>query len=67
MIEEDLMVHILSQLDDEYTTIFAALKVRETPSSYPELFDKLLDFERSLKATSVTLEQVLTTVNYTNR
>ena len=65
--EEDLLVHILSQLTDEYNTIVAALKVRETPISYPELFDKLLDFERSLKAVPVTPEPVLTTVNYTNR
>ncbi|KAJ9546285.1 hypothetical protein OSB04_018828 [Centaurea solstitialis] len=65
--EEDLLVHILSQLGDEYTTIAAALKVRDNPISYPELFDKLLDFERSLKATSVTSEPLLSTVNYTNR
>ncbi|KAL4561418.1 hypothetical protein LXL04_033584 [Taraxacum kok-saghyz] len=65
--EEDLLVHILSQLSDEYNTIVAALQVRETPISYPELFDKLLDFERSLKVVPVTPESVLTTVNYTNR
>ncbi|KAJ9563150.1 hypothetical protein OSB04_008310 [Centaurea solstitialis] len=65
--EEDLLVHILSQLGDEYTTIAAALKVRDNTISYPELFDKLLDFERSLKATSVTSEPLLSTVNYTNR
>ncbi|KAJ9558499.1 hypothetical protein OSB04_013113 [Centaurea solstitialis] len=59
--EEDLLVHILSQLGDEYTTIAAALKVRDNPISYPELFDKLLDFERSLKATSVTSEPLLST------
>ncbi|KAM0043363.1 putative RNA-directed DNA polymerase [Helianthus debilis subsp. tardiflorus] len=47
--EEDLMVHILSQLGEEYSSITAALKVRDQPISYPELFDKLVDFERSLK------------------
>ena len=46
--EEDLIVHILAQLGDEYNSITAALKVRENPVSYPELFDKLVDFERSL-------------------
>lgn len=50
--EEDLMVHILSQLGDKYSNIVAAIKVRETALSYPELFDKLLDFERGLKETT---------------
>ena len=44
--EEDLLVHILSQLGDEYSAIVAAIKVRETPLSYPELFDILVDVER---------------------
>lgn len=47
--EEDLLVHILSQLGEEYGSIVAAIKIRETPLSYSELFDKLLDFERALK------------------
>ncbi|KAJ9545937.1 hypothetical protein OSB04_025644 [Centaurea solstitialis] len=46
------MVHILSQLGDEYGNIVAAIKVRETALSYSELFDKLLDFERELKETT---------------
>ena len=33
--EEDLMVHILSQLGDGYSNIFAARKVREIALSYP--------------------------------
>ncbi|KAL4563236.1 hypothetical protein LXL04_027276 [Taraxacum kok-saghyz] len=41
--EEDLMVYILSQLGDDYNTIAAAIKVRENPLSYSELFDKLTD------------------------
>ncbi|KAI3690757.1 hypothetical protein L2E82_48964 [Cichorium intybus] len=31
VLEEDLMVHILSQLCDDYSTIVAAIKVRDTP------------------------------------
>lgn len=33
--EEELMVHILSQLGDEYNNIFTAIKICETPLSYP--------------------------------
>ncbi|CAI9270534.1 unnamed protein product [Lactuca saligna] len=63
--EEDLMVHILSQLGDEYHTIAAALKVREHPIEYSELFDKLTDFERSLKEAPPPSDILPTTVNYT--
>ncbi|KAL4556367.1 hypothetical protein LXL04_039018 [Taraxacum kok-saghyz] len=63
--EEDLMVHILSQLGEDYSTIAAAIKVRDTPLSYSELFDKLTDYERALKETSSTLESIPTTINYT--
>ena len=65
--EEDLMIHILSQLGEDYNTIAAAIKVRDTPLSYSELFDKLTDYERALKETSSTLESIPTTVNYTSR
>ena len=63
--EEDLLVHILSQLGDEYGTIVAAIKVRETPLSYSELFDKLTDFERAFKEQTAASEPVLTIANYT--
>lgn len=65
--EEDLMVHILSQLGDEYHTIAAALKVRENPIEYSELFDKLTDFECSLKEASPPFDILPTMVNYTTR
>ncbi|KAL4556283.1 hypothetical protein LXL04_038930 [Taraxacum kok-saghyz] len=63
--EEDLAVHIISQLGDEYNHVTAALKVRETPLSFHELFDKLVDFERSLKDTVPS--PMITTVNNTQR
>ncbi|KAL4563146.1 hypothetical protein LXL04_027180 [Taraxacum kok-saghyz] len=65
--EEDLMVHILSQLGDDYNAIAADIKVRDNPFSYAELFDKLSDYERALKETSSPLESTPTTVNYTSR
>lgn len=63
--EEDLMVHILSQLGDEYANIVAAIKVRETALSYSELFEKLIDFERGLSETSHSPTSSLITANYT--
>ncbi|KAL4591255.1 hypothetical protein LXL04_004213 [Taraxacum kok-saghyz] len=63
--EEDLMVHILSQLGDEYGPITAALKIRETSVSFSELFDKLVDFEHSLKETDPT--PLIATANYTQQ
>ncbi|KAJ9560958.1 hypothetical protein OSB04_006118 [Centaurea solstitialis] len=65
--EEDLMVHVLSQLGDEYNTIAAVIKVRDNPLSFAELFDKLQDYERALKDHSSAAEPSLTTANYTSR
>lgn len=65
--EEDLLVHILSQLGDEYGTIVVAINIRESPLSYSELFDKLTDFERALKEQTASSEPVLTTTNYIAR
>ncbi|KAJ9562385.1 LOW QUALITY PROTEIN: hypothetical protein OSB04_007545 [Centaurea solstitialis] len=64
--DEDLMVHILAQLGDDYTPISAAIKVRETPLSYSELFDKLVDFERALQERDPPTTEVLT-ANFTQR
>ncbi|GKC73638.1 integrase, catalytic region, zinc finger, CCHC-type containing protein, partial [Tanacetum coccineum] len=60
---EDLLVHILSQLDDDYGTIVTAIKVCETPLYYSELFDELTDFKRALKEQIAVPEPVLTTAN----
>ena len=47
--EEDLIVHVLSQLGDDYAHIAAALKIRDTTITFHDLFEKLVDFERTLK------------------
>lgn len=65
--EEDLTVHILSQLGDDYNTIVAAIKVRDNPILYSELFEKLTDYEQAIKETSPILESIPTTVNNTAR
>lgn len=67
IVEEDLLVHILSQLGDDYNTIVAAIKVRENPLSYLERFDKFSDFERALKDATPNYEPTLLTANYTTR
>jgi hypothetical protein len=47
--EEDLQVHILNQLEDEYNSIVAVIRALETPLSFPELFYMLVDCGRHLK------------------
>jgi hypothetical protein len=62
--DEDLTIHILYQLRDEYIAIVASLKVCGRPISYPELFDKLIDFERSLQEAALVVSSVVPTTNY---
>lgn len=64
-VDEDLIVHILGKLGDDYTHVSAALKIRDTPITFPDLFDKLVDHERSLK--TVQSAPLITTVNNTQK
>lgn len=41
--EEDLVIHILSQIGEDYVHIATTLKVRDTTITFPDLFDKLFD------------------------
>ncbi|KAL4570097.1 hypothetical protein LXL04_025748 [Taraxacum kok-saghyz] len=63
--EEDLVVHILGQLGDEYAHIASALKIRDTPIKFPDLFEKLIDHKRTLKDSAAP--SVITTVNNTQK
>ncbi|XP_023771151.1 uncharacterized protein LOC111919794 [Lactuca sativa] len=63
--DEDLIVHILGQLVEDYTHISSALKIIDTPITFPDLFNKLVDHERHLKDTQPT--PVITTVNNTQK
>ncbi|KAJ0568084.1 putative RNA-directed DNA polymerase [Helianthus annuus] len=65
MSEEDLVVHIMNQLGDDYSNLVASFRTRDTTISFADLFEKLLDHERTLKETIT--EPLLTTVNYTHR
>lgn len=66
--DEDLIVHIITQLGDDYSSIVAALKVRELAISFSDLFEKLTDHERSLKDKDPPVSSPsIATVNYTAR
>lgn len=47
--DEDLIVHIITQLEDEYNPIFSVIKNSWIPYWFSKLFDKLTDFERTLQ------------------
>ncbi|KAF5808945.1 putative transcription factor interactor and regulator CCHC(Zn) family [Helianthus annuus] len=64
--DEDLLIHISGQLGEEFGPMVAALKARDSPISYPELFEKLVDFERTLKE-SAPPPPVMATVNFTQK
>ncbi|KAJ9542597.1 hypothetical protein OSB04_029103 [Centaurea solstitialis] len=63
--DEDLMIHIIKQLGDDFKTIVPTIKVRKNPITYSKLYDKLVDFERLLKETEIPSTDVLT-ANYTH-
>ncbi|KAI4331985.1 hypothetical protein L6164_016928 [Bauhinia variegata] len=67
MAEDDLIVHILTQLGNEYSPLVAAIKVRDSPISYSELFDKLTDFERTLHDKESAAQPALATVHATQK
>ncbi|GJS13226.1 hypothetical protein Tco_0407698 [Tanacetum coccineum] len=48
---------------DEFNSLVAAIKVRESPITYSDLFDKLTDFERMLKEKDSTSLPIIPTMN----
>ncbi|KAM0032657.1 putative transcription factor interactor and regulator CCHC(Zn) family [Helianthus debilis subsp. tardiflorus] len=65
--DEDLMVHILCQLGDDFKNIATSLRLLESKITFPELFEKLVDFERELNLTSVQAPTLIASVNYTQK
>lgn len=66
--EKDLIMHTLKGVGDEFDSVAAAVRVRDTPITFDELFDKLEDFERRLKRSETMNSSVsLPTANYTTR
>ncbi|XP_019155245.1 PREDICTED: uncharacterized protein LOC109152125 [Ipomoea nil] len=63
--DEDLVMYILTQLGDEYHSIFSAVCVRQKPISLAELADVLIDHERQLQADDRARQTVLATANIT--
>ncbi|CAL9074921.1 unnamed protein product, partial [Musa textilis] len=47
--EEEVLVHTLNGLGDEYKELAAAIRARDSPISFEELYDKLTDYETYLK------------------
>ncbi|KAM0029944.1 putative RNA-directed DNA polymerase [Helianthus debilis subsp. tardiflorus] len=63
--DDDLTAHILAHLGEDYKEITAALKTLHTSITFSDLYEKLIDHERSLlESKSVP---VLTTVNTAQR
>ncbi|XP_019171436.1 PREDICTED: uncharacterized protein LOC109166990 [Ipomoea nil] len=46
--DEDLIVYVLTQLGEDYSSITSTIRVREKPLSFGELVDVLTDHERQL-------------------
>ncbi|GFP97350.1 retrovirus-related pol polyprotein from transposon tnt 1-94 [Phtheirospermum japonicum] len=65
--EEDLVVHVITQLGDEFNSIVAALRVHETPIAFSELSNILTDFERMMKENDAVHQSLLATANVTQK
>ncbi|KAJ0545685.1 putative RNA-directed DNA polymerase [Helianthus annuus] len=64
--DEDLMVHILCQLGEEYKNVAQSLRLLNSKLTFPELFEKLVDIERELHQTTVA-SPLMATANFTQR
>ena len=58
---DELFLHALHGLPAEYDTIIASLRARETPMTFEELHEKLLDFEQNLIRSSSYTTVAITT------
>ncbi|KAJ0833726.1 putative transcription factor interactor and regulator CCHC(Zn) family [Helianthus annuus] len=65
--EDDLIVHIIAHLGDDYKPVTAAVKMRDSPISFSDLFEKLVDHERTMLEEKVVAPALISTVNLTQR
>ncbi|VFQ94302.1 unnamed protein product [Cuscuta campestris] len=65
--DEDLAVHIMSQLGDEYSTIYQSLRGRNDCVSIEELTTILEDYERHLREHASATADLVPTANHTQR
>ncbi|GKC08247.1 LTR copia-type gag-polypeptide [Tanacetum coccineum] len=63
--DDDLIVHKLTHLGDDYKQITTALKIRDTPITFSNLYEKLVDHERSIQESQPAT--LIATVNNTQR
>ena len=47
--DEEVVIHTLNGLDTDYKELAAAIRARDSPISFEDLYDKLTDYEMSLK------------------
>ncbi|XP_019162228.1 PREDICTED: uncharacterized protein LOC109158791 [Ipomoea nil] len=65
--DEDLIVYVLTQLGEDYSSITSAILVREKHLSFGELADVLTNHERQLTDTDALRQSFFTTANVTQR
>ncbi|XVF43408.1 hypothetical protein PTKIN_Ptkin02bG0037700 [Pterospermum kingtungense] len=66
--DDDLVIFILNGLTVDYKEISVAIRARETPISFEELYDKLTDYENVLKQREEqTSFQLPASINYVRR
>ncbi|VFQ83194.1 unnamed protein product [Cuscuta campestris] len=65
--EEDLVVHVLNQVGEDYDAISSTALLRPTSIPFTELGDILKDHERKLKATDDAKSVIVSTANYTQQ
>ena len=61
----DLLIYCLRGLGPNFREIVAAIRARDTPITFEELHDKLVEHEDFLKRAEVPTEASLITANYT--
>ncbi|CAL8165948.1 unnamed protein product [Prunus armeniaca] len=65
--DDDLVIHILNGLGSDFKEIVVAIRARETPITFEELHDKLVDFESAIKRHDTPPEPLVVTANNTQR
>ncbi|CAL2268722.1 unnamed protein product [Prunus armeniaca] len=65
--DDDLVIHILNGLGSDFKEIVVAIRARETPITFEELHDKLVDFESAIKCHDTPPEPLVVTANNTQR
>lgn len=65
--EDDLIIHVLNGLGSEFKEIAVAIRARESPISFEELHDKLVEHENFLKREDAHNEVSIISANHTRR